>query len=247
MNFSIKLAQQLIESNDRFPVSFDLAWEWIGYSRKDSAKRALLEAGFIENEDLHINVEPTTTGISGIRGGDVNENISLTIECFKMWAMMSKTSQGRQVREYFIECERIAKQSIAPEPKPLQLPPSDVRLANLAKALKFLDIDTENPRFKQGLQDLTLDILGTGKDALKPENNEVWCGVTERAEQLGYAIILVLKHNIKLGNAIAKLGLKSKKEDRLCNGTQRPINLYRVCDELDDAIFTYFYGVNKQT
>lgn len=243
MNFSIKLAQQLIESNNRFPVNFDLAWEWIGYSTKGHAKKSLLDAGFIENEDLTIERKLTTIGIRA----NLNENISLTVECFKMWAMMAKTSQGREVRKYFIECERIAKQAIAPEPKPLQLPPSDVRLANLAEALKFLDIDTENPRFKQGLQDLTLDILGIGKNALKPENNEVWCGVTERAEQLGYATSLVVKHNIKLGNAIAKLGLKSKKEDRLCNGTQRPINIYQVSDELDDAIFTYFYRVNKQT
>ena len=120
MNFSIKLAQQLIESNNRFPVSFDLAWEWIGYSTKGHAKKSLLDAGFIENEDLTIERKPTTTGFSGIRGGDVNENISLTIECFKMWAMMAKTSQGREVREYFIKCERIAKQAIAPQSEPQQ-------------------------------------------------------------------------------------------------------------------------------
>lgn len=80
-NFSLELAQQLINSDSKFPVSFDLAWQWIGYSRKDAAKRALLDAGFIENEDLHINVEPTTTGIAA----KLNENIFLTVECFKMW------------------------------------------------------------------------------------------------------------------------------------------------------------------
>lgn len=116
MNFSIKLAQQLIESNDRFPVSFDLAWEWIGYSRKNNAKQALLDAGFIENEDLLIKQQPTTTGIQA----NLNENISLTIECFKMWAMMAKTSQGKQIRLYFLDCERIAKQSIAPHSEPEQ-------------------------------------------------------------------------------------------------------------------------------
>lgn len=110
MNFNIVLAQQLLDSDSKFPVSFDLAWQWIGFSRKDSAKRALLNSGFIENEDLHITVEPTTIGISG---GDANEVIFLTIDCFKMWGMMAKTSQGRQIRGYFIECEKIAKQAIA--------------------------------------------------------------------------------------------------------------------------------------
>lgn len=81
MNFNIELAQQLIDSESRFPVSFNLAWQWIGYTRKDNAKRALLEAGFIENQDLLITEEPTTTGIQA----NLNENIFLTVECFKMW------------------------------------------------------------------------------------------------------------------------------------------------------------------
>ena len=37
-----------------------------------------------------------------------------------MWAMMAKTSKGQQVRKYFIECERIAKQAIAPHSEPQQ-------------------------------------------------------------------------------------------------------------------------------
>ena len=109
MDSNIELAQQLLDSENKFSVSFDLAWQWIGYSRKDSAKKSFLNSGFIQGEDLRIAVEPTTTGISG---GDVNESIFSTIECFKMWGMMAKTSQGRQIRSYFLECEQVAKQAI---------------------------------------------------------------------------------------------------------------------------------------
>lgn len=105
MNFSIELAQNFIQSGDHFPVDLAEAWEWLGYSRKDSAKRALLNAGFVEDQDFHISVEATTTGISAI----VNEKVLLSIECFKMWAMMAGTDQGRQVRLYFLECEKIAR------------------------------------------------------------------------------------------------------------------------------------------
>jgi len=84
MGKALLIRRQLIQSSDLFPVSLEEAWEWLGYSRKDSAKRALLNAGFIEDQDFHISVEPTTTGISAI----VNEKVLLTIECFKMWAMM---------------------------------------------------------------------------------------------------------------------------------------------------------------
>ena len=63
MNFSTDLAQQLLNSSERFPVDFEEAWIWLGFKRKDNAKRSLLNAGFIENEDFRISAEPTTTGI----------------------------------------------------------------------------------------------------------------------------------------------------------------------------------------
>lgn len=37
MNFSIELAKSYLESDERFPVEFDSAWQWLGYTRKDSA------------------------------------------------------------------------------------------------------------------------------------------------------------------------------------------------------------------
>lgn len=111
--FSIELAQQLVDSNEQFPVDFSIAWEWLQYSRKDVAKKSLLNCGFIENIDFHIETEPTTTGISA----KLNENIFLTVECFKMWSMLSGTEQGKRVRLYFLECEKVAKQvtSISPD------------------------------------------------------------------------------------------------------------------------------------
>ena len=117
MTFSIELAQQLVNSTSDLPVDFNLAWEWVGYSKKGNAKQSLLNTGFIENVDFLIEKKPTTTAFSGIRGGDVNENIYLTIECFKMWAMMAKTEQGKQVRLYFLECEKVAKQKALTTPQ----------------------------------------------------------------------------------------------------------------------------------
>jgi len=128
--------------------------------------------------------------------------------------------------------------SIAPQQP--QLPPSDIRLNNLITALDRLKIDLTNPRFQQGLQDLALDMLGVGQPALKAENSEGWCGVAERAEQLGYPVGLVVEKRVSLGMAIAKLDLNKKREDRLCNGTIRKINVYLVNEDLDLAIEAYF-------
>jgi phage anti-repressor protein len=97
-------------SNSEFPISFDDAWQWLGYSEKSKGKRALLASGFTEGVDFAIAGEPTTTGIQA----HPKENISLSVECLKMWAMMSGTEKGKQVRLYFLECERIAKAASKP-------------------------------------------------------------------------------------------------------------------------------------
>ena len=104
-SFSLALAQEYIHSNEQFPISFDDAWQWLDYSRKDVAKRAFLKCGFVENleyQSFHQSVEREI-------GGSVREVIKLSIECLKTWAMMAKTQKGIEVRKYFLECEQIAK------------------------------------------------------------------------------------------------------------------------------------------
>lgn len=105
--FNITLAQEFVESTDPFPVDFDLAWQWMGYARKDVAKKSFEKAQFSESIDycqLRKKVELP-------QGGNTyRDEIKLSIECFKTWAMMAGTDQGRMVRKYFLECEKIAKQ-----------------------------------------------------------------------------------------------------------------------------------------
>jgi len=93
--------EQIAASADPFPVDFDQAWQWIGYSRKDSAKRILTE-NFAQDADFtsfHKTVEREI-------GATIREEIMLTVECFKSFCMMAGTEQGKKVRAYFIECER---------------------------------------------------------------------------------------------------------------------------------------------
>ena len=129
------------------------------------------------------------------------------------------------------------------EPKPLQLPPADVRVSNLINALKVIGFDMENPRFNQGIKDITGDILGLGQSALKPATGETWCGVAERAEQLGHPVGEVARKRSQLGKWVAQADLSKKQESRLCNGTQRSVNLYLVGDELDLSINGFFRKV----
>ena len=118
----------------------------------------------------------------------------------------------------------------------------------MVSTLKDLDFELLNPRFKQGLQDLAADMLGISQPRLEaektPDRKDVWCGCVERAEQLGFSVGLVIEKRTSLGRWVASRITDSVKETRLWNGTQRPINVYRVTDELDRAIVAYFEKLN---
>ena len=96
----------LLRSTEDFPVDFDDAWQWVGYSRKNNAKAALLGAGFLEGTDFQILlINQQNSG----RGRPI-EQIFLTVDCFKSFAMMAGTDRGRQVRKYFLDCEKQLKE-----------------------------------------------------------------------------------------------------------------------------------------
>ncbi len=111
MEFSHELALALVQSTEHFPVDFDAAWKWIGYSTKQKAKNKL-------NNNFNIGLDYTLTQtvkrVEGNKGGGSVrfESINLTIDCFKSLGMMAGTTKGKEVRRYFLECERIAKKAV---------------------------------------------------------------------------------------------------------------------------------------
>lgn len=111
MDLSRDFVFLLLETGEPFPVDFDEAWNWIGYSRKDAAKR-VLETSFVRDIDYQI-FAPQSGGAK--RGGHNKESISLTVDCFKSFCMMAGTEKGREVRQYFIACEAELKRRVAEE------------------------------------------------------------------------------------------------------------------------------------
>jgi phage anti-repressor protein len=102
----------LIQSDNQFPVDFDVAWQWIGYTRKDSAKEVLV-LNFRKDTDFFA---PDQTGAKKKgRGGHNRELIFLTVDCFKSFCQMAGTEKGREVRLYFLNCEKELKRRIEEE------------------------------------------------------------------------------------------------------------------------------------
>lgn len=98
------LITQYLQSEQAFPVNFQEFWQWCGYARKDNAKR-VLEKNFAQSIDYQV----FRKNAENPKGGRPTEVICLTTDCAKSLAMLAQTSQGREVRLYFIECEKHLK------------------------------------------------------------------------------------------------------------------------------------------
>lgn len=104
MNEMVSVFSEIVKSDAEFPVDFDAAWNWVGYSRKDHALEALA-LNFSEGEDFSRIFGKST-------GGRRPERYMLTTDCFKAFAMMAGTERGKDVRRYFIEAEKMVRQLI---------------------------------------------------------------------------------------------------------------------------------------
>lgn len=91
-----------LDSTDPFPISFDDAWKWLGFYQKSDAKDSLFSAGFVKTLDYRSFKDSTGKP----QGGRPSEKIQLTIDCFKMWAMMANTAKGQEVRLWYLQVEK---------------------------------------------------------------------------------------------------------------------------------------------
>jgi len=115
---------------------------------KDWIVRRIEEYGFEEDKDFSPFLSETSDrGFSSFlsetsegwvtqnsvksQGGRPAKEYTLTLDMAKELAMVERTDKGREVRRYFIECERMAKESLKniPWPKPLSAMESDRKLA----------------------------------------------------------------------------------------------------------------------
>lgn len=128
LTFSQDLALDLYSSKESHPIDFDDAWQWLGYARKDVALKAL-KSNFEEGVDFSTQKRKTPSG------GRPSDYTSLTVDCLKAFGMMAGTSQGKQIRKYFLECERLVKAQSNPTPKKAIAYYSD-RVADIRKNLR---------------------------------------------------------------------------------------------------------------
>ena len=105
MSDLIEVFGEIVRSEQDFPVDFDRAWQWVGYSTKGNALRVLTE-NFKQGEDFDLSKMRNQKG----RGGDHKSvEYRLSTDCFKAFCMMAGTERGKEVRRYFLQCEKMLR------------------------------------------------------------------------------------------------------------------------------------------
>ncbi len=204
-----------------------------GYARmsgvnKSTVSRRLETVAFQSQKTAEIH---TVTGLKTVAKVSVQfiakylpcDNSDLATEML----MFGATGYLYKIAGYRVKAEKVEQPS---------LPPSDIRLDKMVSNLEKLGIELDNPRYSQLLKDSALTILGVGK---VESVTQKYCGVVERAEQLGYSTKQI-NGGSQLGKFVNKHVQPAHKENRLCQGTLRPINVFEVNDTLDDAIRAWF-------
>jgi phage anti-repressor protein len=92
---------KIAESPEPYPVDFDTAWQWVGYTRKDVALRAL-QSSFEEEMDYSTLKRNRSDG----KPGKPYNAYFLTVDCFKAFCMMAGTDKGKEVRQYYLAIEK---------------------------------------------------------------------------------------------------------------------------------------------
>ena len=123
----------------------DRAWQWIGYGKKVDAKQLL-----IKNFELDIDYIMLQPELGTLDAPRPKEQIRLTVEAFKMWGMMANTPQGKEVRRYFLACERTAKAQVQQLPAPAEPKalPTVPEMSKRNQARKLVDEQASKSRMQ---------------------------------------------------------------------------------------------------
>jgi phage anti-repressor protein len=213
MEFSHELALSLIQSAKPFPVDFEQGWQWLGYSSKHKAKEKL-QRNFAETIDFEVYTQMgVNSAQQALQGGRPSERIFLSIDCFKSLGMMAGTSKGKEVRQYFLQCERIAKQAVE------TIPAQSARIRELELELQVAQAQASAAQSQERLMQATSAIAtlhGSGMVALilgKPDAVITHTEVIEKTVAVDpKGRVLSQSDGLTIGYLTKRLGFKNNEQ-----------------------------------
>lgn len=169
----------LLQSEETFPVDFDdaMAW-WDCRTKKGTSVRRdnlirKLEENFDEDDDyVTEDAVNSTTGIFPKISGKIGKGrpkgkIYLTVDCFKSFGMLVSGKRGKQIRRYFIDCEKELKRRIQVEQQDVK---GRILEAFVSDSLVSRRRKNDTPRFKDEFYQLLYQKRGQGWEHRSPRN-----------------------------------------------------------------------------
>jgi hypothetical protein len=114
-------------SKKDFIIDLDDVWKWVGFSRKDHAKR-LLEKYFVDKIDYKISLPFTgerfneenkekqqnifSQLVENAKGGQNKEKILMTVNTFKKFCLKANTKKSDEIHDYYIHLEELLQETI---------------------------------------------------------------------------------------------------------------------------------------
>jgi hypothetical protein len=196
-----------------FIINFDDVWRWVGFDRKDHAKR-LLEKNFQEDVDFKIGFAPPKRGAKNKsqnetenRGGHNEETIMLNIRTFKKFCLKARTKQADEIHDYYVRLEEIVNETVKEEAEEMR---KQIQLKD--KIIKEKDQEIE-----QKDEDIQTVLNDTEKTIVKNHDNQ----------RLVYLAYINEENDIKFGKTynIRHRIMKHKNEN---NGIGGQFTLIRV-------------------
>jgi len=145
-------------NNTDFIVDFVNVWKWLGFNKKDKAKK-LLELYF--KPDIEYKVLLLHKGEQKGRGGHNKETILLTIKTFKSLCLKACTKKADQIHEYYLKLENILQEVLNEETNELriQLQEKDKQIQNVETDKRIIKENTILEHFPNNVQCIYYGII----------------------------------------------------------------------------------------
>jgi hypothetical protein len=142
-----------------FVIDFDNVWKWMGFSRKDPAKR-LLEKNFNIETDYQLkNTSPQIGGKVGnntfpeaagkVEMGRPTETILLTVNTFKKFCLKAGTKKADEIHDYYIKLEELLHETVNEESNELRKQLLDTKEENEKLSEEKTKIEEEKSKIEE--------------------------------------------------------------------------------------------------
>jgi len=202
--------------SDDFVIDLDNIWNWLGFTRKDSAKKCL-EKYFKQELDYQIVFRQLAENLTS---GRPKEKIMLNIKTFKKMCLKANTTKSNEIHDYYIKLEELLHELINEET-------NELRLQLQEKETEILDKETlielqEEENLKQANRIKLLEIKSLKKTERTEQGKNVVYIVTN--EYLKRDRIYIIGKAIDLANRLSQYNKNAEHEvifSRECNNAKQ--------------------------